>query len=357
MTGVYLEPVGLLYGAVAQEAIAGGVALPLAGGPIAFCAARLWEGEPGRITHATVRTATLAAIGDSRIKDLVERLTAPRTAISGLAMNKPHIMGIVNVTPDSFSDGGEHAGPEAARRHGELLVSQGASILDIGGESTRPGAETISVADEISRVIPVIERLATAGVPLSIDTRKPEVMRAAARAGAAILNDVSGLTFSPNSAATAAELQKPTVIMHAKGDPKTMQDNPAYADVVVEVYDFLESRMKAAVSAGLAETTIVADPGIGFGKTLDHNLSLLGSLGIFHGLGVPLLLGASRKGLISDVAGMATPKDRVPGSIAAALLAIARGVQIVRVHDVFATRQAISVWQSSHFGQAGAGKM
>lgn len=351
MSGVYLEPIGLLYGSAARDAIAVGSALPLAGGPIAFGGVRFWEGEPGSIKHAVARTITIQAIDDNRIKDLLDRLTAPRASIAGLSMDSPRIMGIVNVTPDSFSDGGDHADAGSAAAHAQSLIEEGADILDIGGESTRPGADTIPAEEELRRVIPVIERLSGIGTPLSIDTRKPEVMKEAAKAGATILNDVSGLTFAEDSASTAASLKLPTVVMHAQGDPKTMQDNPTYKDVVIEVYDFLEMRIEAAVAAGLPREMIVADPGIGFGKTASHNLSLFASLSLFHGLGVPLLMGASRKGLIRDVAGGQTPKDRVPGSVAAALAAVAQGVQIVRVHDVGATRQALAVWLSARAGQ------
>jgi dihydropteroate synthase len=351
MPGIYLEPIGLLYGAVAKDAIAVGSALPLAGGPIAFSAVRFWEGEPGAIKHAIARTVTVQALDDDHIKDLLERLTAPRAPIAGLSMETPRVMGIVNVTPDSFSDGGLYADAGGAVAHGNRLVAEGAHLLDIGGESTRPGADEVPVEEELRRVLPVVEGLSEAGVPLSIDTRKPEVMKRASEAGAAILNDVSGLTFAADSVSVAASLKRPVIIMHAQGEPKTMQDNPTYKDVVIEVYDFLEARIEAAVAAGIPRAMIVADPGIGFGKTSAHNLALFGSLSIFHGLGVPLLIGASRKGLIREITGGATPADRLPGSLAAALVAVEQGAQFVRVHDVRATRQAIAVWLSTRCGQ------
>src|SRR5690606_35229294 len=245
----------------------------------------------------------------------------------------------------------DHPTAETAVAHGRCLVEEGAAILDIGAESTRPGADTVPEEDEISRLLPVIEGLKEESVPISADTRKPAGMQRAAAAGAAILNDVSGLTFAPDSLSTAAETGLPVVIMHAQGDPKTMQDNPAYKDVVLEVYDFLEERIAAAEAAGISRDRIIADPGIGFGKTLEHNLTLLEHLSLFHGLGVPLLLGASRKGLIREVGGAVHPKERLPGSLAAAIHAASQGVQILRVHDVVATCQAISVWLAAAHGR------
>jgi dihydropteroate synthase len=351
MAGVYLEPTGLLYGPVAREAVAVGGALPLAGSSIAFSAARLWEGEPGRIKHGVVRTSIIQAIEEPRIKELLERIVAPRAAIAGVSMAGPSIMGIVNVTPDSFSDGGDHFDSEAAIQHAKRLAAQGADFIDIGGESTRPGSDLISTSEELRRILPVLEGLPNFPAPISIDTRKAEVMRQSAKLGAAIFNDVSALTYAAESLSTAAGLQKPVVLMHSKGDPKTMQDNPVYDDVVVEVYDFLESRIEAAAEAGLTRANLVADPGIGFGKTLAHNLAVLQAMGLFHGLGVPLLTGTSRKGFIQKITGARDPRRRVAASVATALDAISQGVQIVRVHDVKETRQAISVWKMVRGGQ------
>jgi dihydropteroate synthase len=257
-------------------------------------------------------------------------------------------MGIVNVTPDSFSDGGRWLDPGAAVAQGLRLESEGANILDIGGESTRPGAEPIGVEEELRRVIPVIAALARqARVPVSVDTRNAEVMRRAAEAGARIVNDVAALGYDPNALRVAAEMDLPVVLMHAQGDPRTMQLDPRYDDVVLDVYDWLEARIAVCEAAGIARGRIVVDPGIGFGKTVAHNLALLGSLSIFHGLGCPILLGASRKSFIGRLSGGAPADQRVPGSVAAALLAVAQGVQILRVHDVAATRQALAVWEAA----------
>ncbi len=265
-------------------------------------------------------------------------------------------MGVVNVTPDSFSDGGKFFALDAAVAHGVRLAAEGADILDVGGESTRPGAEPVPVDEEISRVLPVIERLrGRTDAPISIDTRKPEAARAAIAAGASVWNDVSALTFSPESIPTAAALRCEVVLMHAQGDPKTMQDNPQYADVVEEVCEFLAARMEACAAAGVAREKITIDPGIGFGKTLAHNLALLANLDRLAGI-APVLLGVSRKRFIAAIDKAANgarpaPEDRLAGSLAAIL--VARGASIVRVHDVAATRQALAVANAVKAARAG----
>jgi dihydropteroate synthase len=268
--------------------------------------------------------------------------------IAGLSLATTRIMGIVNVTPDSFSDGGAFASTQAAVDHGLRLVDDGADILDIGGESTRPGSEAVPLYEELRRVMPVIERLAQkTKVPISIDTRKPDVMARAAMAGARIINDVSALTYAPSAVETAARTGLPVILMHAQGDPKTMQQKPAYRDVVAEVSSFLKSRMVACVSAGMSADQIVLDPGIGFGKTLEHNLALFHALGTFNTLGAAgVLLGASRKSFIGHLTGVTSAKDRVPGSLATAIYAFEHRIGILRVHDVAETRQALTVWEA-----------
>jgi dihydropteroate synthase len=254
------------------------------------------------------------------------------------------IMGVVNVTPDSFSDGGRYASAEAAIAHGRRLADEGAHILDIGGESTRPGADPAPVDVELRRVMPVIEGLAgKTGAIISIDTRKPDVARAAAAAGASIWNDVSALTFAPASLKTAAGLDCKIVLMHAAGDPRTMQDNPYYDDVVEAVYAFLARRIETCLAAGIAPDRLIVDPGIGFGKTLDHNLQLLANLDRFLGLGAPVLVGASRKRFIAALDRSGPAEERLGGSLAAAVEGWRRGASILRVHDVAATRQALAV--------------
>lgn len=256
---------------------------------------------------------------------------------------RPLVMGVVNVTPDSFSDGGQFDGIESALDHALKLVAQGADILDIGGESTRPGADKIPLDEELSRTIDLIAAIsARTDIPISIDTRKPEVARAAVAAGADCWNDVSALGYSPDSLATAVELGVPVILMHAQGDPATMQNAPAYRDVTGEVLNFLVSRIGQAVAAGLSLDNILVDPGIGFGKMLDHNLTLIRDLDRIAALGRPVLFGASRKSFIGKIDG-SEAAHRLGGSLAAALWAADHSAAILRVHDVAETVQALKV--------------
>ena len=263
-----------------------------------------------------------------------------------LKLDRPRVVGIVNVTPDSFSDGGEHDTIEAAVAHGLRLGEEGADVLDVGGESTRPGAEDVSVEEELCRVIPVIERLAKeTSLPISIDTSKPEVMRAAVAAGAGMINDVYALRRE-GALEAAAELGVPVVLMHMQGEPRSMQDAPDYDDVVGEVHRFLAERIFAAEMVGIAKKKIIIDPGFGFGKTPQHNLLLLAQLERIAELGVPLLIGLSRKKTIGDLTGRNDPHDRIHGSVAAALIAAQRGARLLRVHDVAATVDALKIWNA-----------
>lgn len=265
---------------------------------------------------------------------------------AGFDLRQPLVMGIVNVTPDSFSDGGEHATPEAAIAHGRLLARQGADILDIGGETTRPGAQPPDLQTELARVLPVIEALAGDGLVLSIDTRRAAVMEAAIRAGARIVNDVSGLAHDPEARGTVARLGCPVVLMHMRGTPATMTEAAQYGDVIEEVKAELAALIIAAAYAGVAPDRIAIDPGIGFAKTAEQSLDLLARVDRFTSLGYPLLIGASRKSFIGHLRGEADPKARIGGSIAAALFAAQNGARILRVHDVLATRQALDLWQA-----------
>lgn len=284
--------------------------------------------------------------------EVMECLTVPRPPVAGLQMDVPRLMGIVNVTPDSFSDGGQFAGPARAVRHGAALAEAGADIVDVGGESTRPGAMDIPEEAETARVEPVIAALSKRiGVPISIDTRKQAVAQAAVTAGASLVNDVSGFTYDKALAPFCARHQLPVCVMHAQGTPQTMQADPQYDDVLLDVYDFLLAQICMLGELGIPRHRIVADPGIGFGKTIAHNLALLNGLSLFHGLGVPLLLGASRKGLIRVIGEAQAPEDRMPGSMALALAGVAQGVQILRVHDVAETRQALRLWQAVERGR------
>lgn len=265
-----------------------------------------------------------------------------------LTLDRPLIMGVINVTPDSFSDGGLYLSTAAAVAHARQLIAEGADLLDVGGESTRPGAAPVALEEERRRVLPVLEALAGAGVPLSVDTQKPELMRAAVAAGAAMVNDVNGFQ-APGALAAVADSNCAICIMHKQGDPQTMQQAPQYADVVIEVRDYLEQRIAAAERAGIARDRIVVDPGFGFGKALDHNLELLRRLDAIAALQVPVLAGLSRKSMIGRLTGR-DAGDRVAGSVAAALLAVQRGAAIVRVHDVAATRDALAVWKAVNAG-------
>jgi len=318
-------------------------ALPLAGGWCWFAQVEILErGARPRLVAA----ADLPA-------EVRDRLTAPRTAIAGLRFDQPRIMGILNVTPDSFSDGGLFLRPEAALMQARRMAAA-ADVLDIGGESTRPGAVEVAVEEEIARTAPVIAALRAGGLdcPISIDTRKAAVAQAALAAGAGIVNDVAALGFDAALAGVVADSAAPVILMHNKGDPATMQDDPRYDDVLLDVFDFLSARVAVAVAAGIPRHRIAIDPGIGFGKTLQHNLTLLNRLSLFHDLGLPILLGASRKRFIGTIGAESEAAKRMPGSLAVALAGVAQGAQIIRVHDVAETRQALSLWQAVTSGDA-----
>ena len=357
---IYLQPTGIFFDRTEARRIDEADpevwrGLPLAGGRLSFAALEILT----RSTSGTRRK--MVVLGDAfsgdwgrdglAASDILTALSEPRPRLAGLSLERPRIMGIVNVTPDSFSDGGQHANSKAAIDHALRLADEGADILDIGGESTRPGSDAVALDEELQRVIPVIEGVrAKTDKLISVDTRKAEVMRRAALAGADILNDVSALTHDPLALEVAADTGLPVMLMHAQGDPKTMNDNPQYADVVLDVFDFLENRIKACEAAGIPRAKIVADPGIGFGKHLHHNVAVMAGLSLYHGLGVPVMLGASRKKMIGQLCNVENAKDRVPGSLACALAGAQAGVQIFRVHDVKETKQALEVWRASVAG-------
>ena len=274
---------------------------------------------------------------------LLEHMESPSSCFAGLKVDgRPLIMGIVNVTPDSFSDGGDNYETETAITHGKSMLAAGADILDVGGESTRPGAKAVLLEEELRRVIPVIQGLKKLGATVSIDTRHADVMRQAVEAGADIINDVTALE-GEGSLQMAASLGVPVMLMHMQGEPQTMQENPVYEDCVLDIYDYLHERIQACETVGIKRSDICIDPGIGFGKTLDHNMAIINQLGIYHGLATSVLLGASRKSFIAKICPDVPAKDRLPGSLAAALQGANAGVQIVRVHDVAETKQALDV--------------
>lgn len=342
---LYLRPVQFADSPIERD----GEVARLAGGLVWFSAWELIAVEKGeRILQRTIPIADLPA--DGRLQAIAARVTTPRAPITlgerVLRFDQPQVMGILNMTPDSFSDGGRHGDdPEAAAAAGVDMAAQGAALIDIGGESTRPGAQEVWEGDEIKRVVPIIERLARSGTLVSADTRKAGVMEAALAAGAHIVNDVSALLWDDRALDVVARAQCPVVLMHA-GDPRQGADGgQGYGDPLIEVYDWLEARIDAVAAAGIDRSRIIADPGIGFGKTLAHNLALLNGLALFHGLGVPLLLGASRKRIIGALSNEAPADQRLGGSLALALKGAELGVQLLRVHDVPETVQALRVWR------------
>ncbi|MEM8755879.1 MAG: dihydropteroate synthase [Pseudomonadota bacterium] len=319
------------------ESAGGGDGAPLAGGPIRFKRVETigYDRSSRRLPLKSVAPEALNAF------------SAPRPSLLGVTMARPRLMGVVNATPDSFSDGGRDA--DAAIAHGLSLAREGADFIDVGGESTRPGADPIDPSEELDRVLPVVEGLVAAAcpAPISVDTRNASTAKAALAAGAAMVNDVSALTHDDDMAAVVAAAGAPVCLMHAQGDPKTMQADPSYKNVLIEVYAWLEGRLAAALAAGVARDRIVVDPGIGFGKTMEHNLALIAGLAAFQGLGVPVLLGASRKRFIGRLTGEEDAGARGPGSVGAAIAGAAQGAQILRVHDVAMTRAALDVWSAA----------
>lgn len=351
---IYLRPTGFIDAPFGHD----GQALRLAGGLQWFAMVELIraEGAERRKTELVPvdrLDAALAALPPelrTAAEAALARLTSARPAIAlgerVVRLDQPQVMAILNLTPDSFSDGGRHVGdPVAAADAGAAMAAAGAAIIDVGGESTRPGAQPVWEGDESARVLPVVERLAAAGVAVSIDTRKASVAAAALAAGAAMINDVSAGGFDARMTGIAGAAGCPIVLMHHQGEPETMHKDPRYGDVLLEVYDWLEDRVAAAVAAGVARERILVDPGIGFGKSLRHNLSVLNGLALFHGLGCPLVLGASRKRLVGALAGEVPADRRLPGSLALALAGAAQGVQLLRAHDAEETVQALRIWR------------
>jgi dihydropteroate synthase len=357
--GLYLRPMGVLRGRTAEAGLATGLALPL-GGPKSGQAFTLVEilrrahdqpnGMAGTILPVSNLDMTIDALpAASRMAILAQRdrLCAPLPAWAGFDLGRPLIMAVLNVTPDSFSDGGDFFGdvPRAVDR-ARQFVDAGADIVDIGGESTRPGADPVPPEEEIARVVPIVTRLAAAGLTVSIDTRHAQVMAAALDAGAKIVNDVSGLR-DPAALALVAARRVPVVIMHMQGDPRSMQAAPGYEAVALDIFDYLEERLAAVAGLGLPSDLCLVDPGIGFGKTLPHNLDLMSMLGLYRALGCGVLLGGSRKSTIQQIMGVPiSPKRRLSGSLALALAAYEGGAGVIRVHDVAETVQALSVWNA-----------
>ena len=346
MTRTLLRPTGFIDSPFGND----GKVARLAGGMCWFSAVELIRIEG----NARTSTELVPVDGvDGRFDDDMaaqwRALTSARAPLlmgeRTIRLDQPQVMGIVNVTPDSFSDGGQLADAPAASNAGAAMAAEGAAIVDVGGESTRPGAKPVWEGDEIERAIPVVRQLAAAGTAVSIDSRKADVMTAAIEAGARLVNDVSALTYDDRSAAIVAAAGVPVILMHHQGAPETMQQDPRYDDVLVEVYVWLAERIAAAEAAGIARDRILVDPGFGFGKNVAHNLELMNGLAMFHSLGCPLVVGASRKRTIGALSGEAPPNQRLGGSIAFAIKAAEQGAHLLRVHDVPETVQALKIWR------------
>ncbi len=342
---LYLRPVQFADTPVGRD----GEVVRIAGG-LSWCAAfELIAVEGGkRVLQRTVAVADLP--DDERLQAIAARISAPRAPLRlgdrVVRLDQPQVMGILNVTPDSFSDGGRHVGdPATAAQAGVDMTVAGAAIVDVGGESTRPGAPTVWEGDEIARVVPVVERLARSGAAVSIDSRKAAVMEAALGAGAQLINDVSALLYDDRALDVAVAAGCPVVLMHSPDPGKTGHDGGDYGDVLVEVYDWLERRVEQVVARGIDRARILIDPGIGFGKSLADNLALLNGLALFHGIGCGLVLGASRKRMIGALANEAPAEARLGGSLTVALKGAELGAQLLRVHDVYETAQALRVWR------------
>ena len=346
---LYLKPVGL-------EPAGRGASRVLAGGPLGFFQCELlWRtaARPGEVSRCLASVDALEAWARSEggsvlrwFDGALKCLTQPRSGMGGLSFDRPSLMGVLNVTPDSFSDGGAFLDPAVAIAHGRRMVEAGAAIVDVGGESTRPRSDGTAVEDELARVVPVVSALASSSVFVSIDSRRARVTAAALDAGAALVNDVSALTADADSLALVAARKVPVVLMHMRGEPATMHLKTDYAHAPLDIYDDLAARIEACAAAGIAAERIVVDPGLGFAKNSAQNAQVMAELALYHGLGSAVAVGASRKGLVSAIKRGSTPQERLPASLAAALLALDQGVQILRVHDVAETAQALAVWRA-----------
>jgi dihydropteroate synthase len=342
----YLRPIALAESPQSEE----GEAIRIAGGMTYASRFALIEQQGGSIvSRRRLGAGALTGLPDEA-QDQVEalRLVHPplQCGARTIRVDQPQVVGILNVTPDSFSDGGQFLDdPDVANAHAAAMLEAGAAMIDVGGESTRPGAAAVWEGDELKRVIPAVERLAAAGAAISIDTRRPAVMEAALAAGAHVINDVSALRHDPRSLEFAARSGAPVVLMHAPGEGEDLHSGGSYVDVVLDVFDWLKARRDAAIAAGIAREKIVLDPGIGFGKSLAENLALLNALPLFHALGQPMMVGASRKRMIGALSNEAPAHQRLGGSLALALKALDAGIQFLRVHDVAETVQAVRVWR------------
>ncbi|MCK5297014.1 MAG: dihydropteroate synthase [Alphaproteobacteria bacterium] len=350
---VYIVPTGITGGATAETLLEAGLGRPFGDGALAFTGCEVLIRDSGTIWSVLVSVSEVlewakehGRILNTYVVSLINRIGVKRKSFAGVSIKSPCIMGIVNVTPDSFSDGGKFEKAEKAIHHGITLLEAGAKILDVGGESTRPNSVPVSVEEELNRVVPVVKDLANRGAVVSIDTRHSKVMATCLEAGAKIINDISAFTDDKESLQLVAKNRIPAVIMHKQGKPADMQDNPEYSHAPLDVYDYLSERVDACETAGMRRIDVCIDAGIGFGKTVQHNIEILSYLSLFQGLGCPVLLGVSRKSFIGKLSKNEPPLERFAGSLTAGQFGLDQGVQILRVHDVAETAQAISVWKA-----------
>jgi dihydropteroate synthase len=354
----YVRPISFLNGCTAQSMSDNGLAILLAGGPIAFSYVELiFREENGSFDKSIYsikdlknKSLNLSDLNLCSVFELLANISQPKQLCLGTKLKKftakPIVMGVVNVTPDSFFNSASSYNSDCAISNALELYNSGADIIDVGGESTRPGASPVSAEEEIQRVLPVVDKLVQQGIPVSIDTRNSIVMTKAIAAGVSLVNDVSAFTYDPNSLAVIANSEVGIILMHMQGIPETMQIDPKYSNgVVIDTYDYLSSRINACIELGVTRDRICVDPGIGFGKTLLHNMELISNLGIFHGLGCALGIGLSRKSFIQAIVGEVPPEERLGGSLASMINAIDQGANLLRVHDVKETVQAVSVWK------------
>lgn len=347
-------PNAFIYGGEAASMVAKGMALPLAGSDVAFGAAKIINRQNSKFNYMSAQE--LRGTGDVELVAQLKAISAPRQPICGLDMSKQHVMGILNLTPDSFSDGGQHDDVATLERHVDAYIKHGLSIVDLGGESTRPNAQYVSCEQEIKRIAPILSMLKTKNICISIDTRKAKVMDYALAHGADIINDVSALEFradvvqhgedSGNSEQAVLHAQCPIILMHSQGTPETMQDAPYYENILFEIFDYLQARIQHMVNLGLDKHKIMVDPGIGFGKTASHCLTIMNNLSLFHGLGVAVLVGSSRKSFIGAVVGEPDANQRLGGSLAAMAMAGDGAVQMHRMHDIEAALQQLNIVNS-----------
>lgn len=349
---LYVLPMGIVSGPAAAAAVVAGAGWPLCDGALAFTSVGVVLRDGGKAYLAVAPFPEVLIWSENEdeaiarhVARLIHRIGGKRKPWGGMAVDRPLVMGIVNATPDSFSDGGDNFDPATAIANGLAMVEAGADLVDVGGESTRPGAAQVGVDEEIRRVVPVVKALAERGVRVSIDTRHAAVMAAALASGAGIVNDICALEGA-GALAVAAGSDAAICLMHMQGEPQTMQADPIYECAPLDVFDYLSARVAACEAAGISRDRLAIDPGIGFGKNVEHNAQVFAALGLYHGLGCPILLGSSRKSFIAKVSRDEPPKQRLAGTVAAHQVGLEAGVQILRVHDVAQAAQAVAVWRA-----------